>query len=28
MKELGLGIKVETEVVERVHIEHEWFRGI
>jgi restriction system protein len=28
LKELGLGVGVETEVVERVHIDDEWFRAI
>jgi restriction system protein len=28
LKELGLGIEVETEVVERVHINDGWFRAI
>ena len=28
LKELSLGIKVETEVVERVHVDGDWFRSI
>ncbi|MGI9175125.1 MAG: restriction endonuclease [Rhodothermales bacterium] len=28
LKELGLGVEVETEVVERVHIDGDWFRSI
>lgn len=28
LKELGLGVEVETEVVERVHIDADWFRSI
>ena len=28
LKELGLGIKVETEVVERVHVDGDWFHAI
>lgn len=28
LKEFGLGIEVETEIVERVHIDDDWFRSI
>ena len=28
LKELGLGVEVETEIVERVHINDQWFRTI
>lgn len=28
LKELGLGVEVETEVVERVHTDGDWFRSI
>ncbi len=28
LKELGLGVEIETEVVERIHVDDEWFRSI
>ena len=28
LKELGLGVEVETEVVERVHVDDDWFQSI
>lgn len=28
LKELGLGVTVQTEVVERIHVSSEWFQSI